>query len=448
MNQHGASGSAVLWAVGRERSFGIPGTGLTAYKAVLPLDSDLLDAESEGAAVNQSGFLERGIPGPKGGKSIWSTSLTTGSILEFLEHLLGQAAKSELTAGIYRYLFEPTRSGADTSFYALLSRSPVLRTWLYGLKLSKLSLSIGDNTEIPVKLEGLIGHGTRMGAPVPAAANTGAYQLGPHLRGTLRDPAAGPVHIQVARVAGGLQFKTEQTNGAPTFPGTAVDIALDAASEAVWQNLQGADGLDLGFWEENRDPLEIIWPGTPADHAALAEGDVFTFQPPGQWAAPPIPSLSGFQRFTSAHWTIALRTVGAAAWSPMRCRKGTLDLSWPISEERGNGSRYPYALLRDGLFAPSLKIERALVDPFFADHAETAVRLEAQLAFTGHQLAPAFRESITFTFASARIDAAKRTAKDAHTIPEEITLVGETTESVAPPLTVEVITTRDWSPTP
>jgi hypothetical protein len=251
----------------------------------------------------------------------------------------------------------------------------------------------------------------------------------------------------VVQVAGGLQFKTEQTPDAPTFPGPVAAIALDAAGEAIWQNLQGANGLDLGFWEENRDPLEIVWPGTAAAHAALAVGDVFTFHPPGQWSDPTVPSLTGHQRFTSAHWTLALRPVGVATWTPMRCRKGELALSWPISEERGNGSRYPYALLRDGLFAPSLKIERALVDPFFADQAESNHRLEAQLAFTGRQLSAAFRESITFTFASARIDAAKRTAKDARTIPEEITLVGETTETLSPPLTVDVITTRDWSPT-
>ncbi len=446
MNRLGATGAAVLWAVGRERSFCIPGTGLSTYKAILPIDSDLLDAETESAAVNQSGFLERGIPGPKGGKSTWSTSLTTGTILDFLEHLLGHVTKSEPAPGIFRYLFEPTRNGVDTSFYALLSRSPVLRTWLYGIKLSKLSLSIGDNTEIPVKLEGLIAHGTRMGPPVAAATNIGTYQLGPHLRGTLRNPAAGSVHVRVEQTAGGLQYKTEQTPDAPTFPGAAVDVALDAAGEALWQNLQGADDLDLGFWEENRDPLEIIWPGTAADHTALAIGDVFTFHPPGQWTDPIIPSLSGNQRFTSAHWTVALRTVGAPAWTPMSCRKGTLELSWPVSEERGNGSRYPYALLRDGLFTPSLKIERALVNPFFADRAESAARLEAQLAFTGRQLTAAFRESILFTFASARIDAAKRTVKDARTIHEEVTLIGETTDTLSPPLTVEVITSRDWAP--
>lgn len=446
MNHLGATGAAVLWAVGRERSFGIPGGPLTAYKAVLPLDSDLLDSATEGAAVNQSGFLERGVPGPKGGKSTWSTSLTTGALLDFLEHLLGAVTKTQLAPAIFRYLFEPTRNGVETSFYALLSRSPVLRTWLYGLKLSKLSLAIGDNTEIPIKLEGLISHGTRMGPSVAAATNTGTYSLGPHLRGALRNPTAGPIHVQVTQVAGGLQFKTEQTPGSPTFPGPAAAVALDAAGEAIWQNLQGADGLDLGFWEENRDPLEIVWPGTAADHATLAVGDVFTFHPPGEWSDPETPPLTGHQRFTSAHWTVALRPIGAAAWTPMSCRKGELSLAWPISEERGNGSRYPYALLRDGLFTPSLKIERALIDPFFADQAETAARLEAQLAFTGRQLDATTRESITFTFAATRIDAAKRVAKDARTIPEEITLVGETTDTLTPPLTVEVITTRDWSP--
>jgi hypothetical protein len=132
----------------------------------------------------------------------------------------------------------------------------------------------------------------------------------------------------------------------------------------------------------------------------------------------------------------------------MRCRKGTLDLSWPITDERGNGSRYPYALLRDGLFAPSLKIERALVDPFFADQAESAARLEAALSFTGRQLTADYRESITVTFAAARIAAAKRSIRDARTIPEEVTLIGETNDAGAPPVTVEVITTRDWTPTP
>jgi hypothetical protein len=413
-------------------------TSLTAYRAVLPLEADLLDAESPGAAVNQSGYLERGVPGPKGGKAVWSVSLNTGSILDFLEHLLGRVTKTTPAPGIYRYLFEPARNGADTSFFALLSRSPVLRTWFYGIKLGKLSLAIGDNTEIPVKLEGLISHGTRMSAPVANPANTGLPGAGPRLRGTLRNPAAGPVHVQVVQVAP-LQFKTEQTPGEPTFPGPAVP-----AEPGLWQNLQGADGLDLGFWDENRDPLEIVWP----DLAGLQENDIFTFHPPGQWTDPVLFPLAGHQRFTSAHWTVALRTAGSSdPWTPMRCRKGTLNLSWPISEERGNGSRYPYALLRDGLFTPSLKLERALVDPFFADQAESNARLEAILAFNGRQLTPDLRESIQVTFATARIATANRSVRDARAIPEEVTLIGETDDTLTPPITIEVISSRDWNPT-
>ena len=250
-------------------------------------------------------------------------------------------------------------------------------------------------------------------------------------------PPPAPSTSRLVQVAP-LQFKTEQTPGEPTFPGPAVP-----AEPGLWQNLQGADGLDLGFWDENRDPLEIVWP----DLAGLQENDVFTFHPPGQWTDPVVIPLAGHQRFTSAHWTVALRTAGSSdPWTPMRCRKGTLDLSWPISEERGNGSRYPYALLRDGLFTPSLKLERALVDSFFADQAEANARLEADLAFNGRQLTADLRESIRVTFATARIAAANRAVRDARSIPEEITLIGETDDTLTPPVTVEIITTRDWSP--
>jgi hypothetical protein len=442
----GATGSSVLWALGLEQAFGVPGSGLNAHKAILPLESDLESAVNESAAVNQSGFLERGVPGEKGGKSTWSLSLTTGTVLEFLEHILGRVIKINPAPGIFKYAFEPSRSGVDTSFYALLSKSPVVRMWLYALKFSKLSLAIGDNTEIAAKIEGMVGHGTRLSAGVPDPANTGTYLLGPHVRGVLRAPGAGPVQVQVTRVVGGLQFKVEQTTLAPTFPGAAVDVALDPDGRAVWQNLQGADGLDLGLWDENRDPLDIIWPGSAADHEDLAIGDTWRFDPPGAWVDPAVPSLSGFQRFTSAHWNISLRTVGAPAFTTMNCRKGDLELSWPVSEERGNGSRYPFAMLRDGLLQPTLKLERALVDPFFADRSERNLRLEAILAFEGAQLNAAHRESIRIVFASARLEDEKRSVKDAKTIPEEVTLVGETNDQGDAPVTVEVTTSRDWTP--
>jgi hypothetical protein len=413
----------------------------------LPIDADLDSKELESKAVNQSGFLETGIPGSKDGKVAFSISLTGGTMLDFLEHIFGGVAKAEPESGVFRYDFEPTRTGADTSFYALFAREPVLIHWLHGIKLGKLTWEIGDNAEIPCKMEGAVSHGTRLGANAAGGGNTGTYSRGPHLRGVLKDRTAGDVWVKVTQVSPVLQFKCEQTTGAPAFAGSAVDVASDANGDAVWQNLQGADGLDLGLWAENRDPLEIIWPGQAADHADLAIGDIFRFRAPGNWVAPAVPVLTGFGRYTSAHWILKLRSAGDSTWTEHRCRKGTVTIDWPINDERGSSSRYAFAQLRDGMFKPSLKLERALLDRFFADRGENRTRLEVELSFLGSQLGTgALRESMTLRFASARIDDEKRSVKDAKTIAEEINLVGETNALGDPPLAVEVITQRDWTP--
>jgi hypothetical protein len=452
-----ATGSAVLWALGPERSFGVPGssdpsTGLTAYRALLPLAADLEPSETGSRAVNPAGFLEPSLPGPIDGKLSWSLPLTAGHLLPFLEHLFGAVTKTTFEDGVHRYLFEPTRTGADTSFYGLYSRPPVLRTWLYGIKLAKLTFEIGDNEEIPVRLDGAISHGTRLSAAEPHPANAGTYRLGPHLRGPLADPAAGDIYLQVIQLDP-LQFKTEQTPGTPTFPGPAVEVALDAANEALWQNLQGATGRDLGYWSENRDPLEVLWPGRPEDHTALAPGDTFRFRAPGTWPDPPLAPLAGHQRFTSAHWLIRARHPGAPAWTEIRARKGTVGIAWPLTAERGNASRYPFALLRDGILQPDLKLERSLLDPTFLDLQEARQPLEIELQFAGRQLgiganggSGAHREGLTFRYPHAEIKAATRDPKAARTIAEEITLVGRTNDTGAPPLTVEVTTHRDWTP--
>jgi hypothetical protein len=441
-----ATGSALLLALGLEPEYGIPGSNLTAYRARLPVKAGLTGQEVPSGAVNPSGVLERGIPGTKGGALELALPLRAGELLEFFEHLFGAAEKTALEPGVFRYTFSPAVPGVDTSFHALYSTPPVERWQLYGIKLGALALDIGDNTEIPVSLKGLIGHGTRLGAAVPGAANTGTYALGPVLRGPLADRAAGDVHVRVTRVAGGLQFKTEQTLGAPTFPGTAVDVVLDPETgRATWQNLQGADGLDLGIWAENKDPLDIVWPGTAADHAELAPGDTFTF--PVSWTDPDVPFLTGHQRFTSAHWVMKLRNAGAAAWATKPVNTGKVSIERAITADRGNNSRYAFAMVRDGLFIPRLELSRKLVDSFFSDKQERHDRLEAQLLFEGRQLGTGeFRESLTFTYASLRIDKAERTPASAKAIEENVELTGETDESGAPPLLLDVITPRDWTP--
>jgi hypothetical protein len=445
-----ATGGNLLLALGLEPEYGVPGTGLIAYRARLPVKAALAGAESPSAAVNPSGFIERGLPGPKGGAIEWSLPLRAGELLEFLEHLFGAVAKTTLEAGVHRYTFTPTSVGVDTSFHALYAAAPVESWWLHGIKLGSLAAEIGDNSEIAVKLQGLLGHGTRLGAAVPGPGNAGTYDRGPCLRGVLRDRAAGDIHVLVTRVDGGLQFKAAQsTAAAPAFGGPdvdAADIVLDPETQrGTWQNLQGADGLDLGLWDEDKDPLEIIWPGSPADHAALAVGNTYRF--PVSWTAPAVPFLTGHQRLTSAHWILKLRTAGSPTWLTKPVNTGKLSISRAVTANRGNSSRYVFGLIRDGRFTPTLELSRKLVDSFFADRAERHERLEGQLLFTGRQLGSGFhREGLTFTFAALRIDAAERTATTERAIEEKLKLTGETNDAGAPPLTVEVITSRDWTP--
>lgn len=449
-----ATGSGVLIGLGREQQYGVPGSsGLLAYRAILPASLELAATEGESGQVNQSGFLEPGVPGARGGEGAeLGLPLSSMLLLEFFEHICGGAEKTVLEAGppaVYKYTFIPTLTGADTSFYGLYSNS-VERSWSHGIKFEGLEMEIGDNEEIPVRLKGVVSHGTRLGAAAPAEANTGTYTAGPHLRGVLRDPSAGAVHLQVSAVAGGLKFKVDQTDGVPAFAGPEVAVVIDPVTGlAAWQNLQGPTGQDLGIWDEgNKDPLEVIFPGAPADHADLEVGDTFTFAAPGTWEAPSLPRLTGFERNTSAHWMARFRSVGAPAWIEKRCRSGKVMLEWPLSVERGNGSRYPFALLRGNeILKPTVEVTRALTDDFFLGRVERSSRIEGQLAFDGRQIGTgAHREGLGITYASLRIEKSERPAKDEKIIEESLSLVAETNADGDPPVTIEVITTRDWTP--
>lgn len=442
-----ATGSSLHFALGKEIEFGVPGGGLLGYRVRLPVKAGLVGAEGASGSVNQSGYVEPGIPSTKGGTLEWGIPLRVGYLPEYLEHILGFAEAETLETGVYRYTFTPRAAGVNTSFYSLYSTPPVERWWLHGIKIGSLDAEIGDNTEIPVKLQGVISHGTRLGAAVPGAGNTGTYTLGPLVRGVLKDRSAD-VHVTITRVVGGVQFKVEQTNGVPTFPGAAVDAILDPESgRGTWQNLQGATGLDLGLWDENKDPLELIWPGEPSDHAGLAVGDTYRF--PVSWADPVVPTLSGHQRMTSAHWQLNLRNIGSPTWISKRVNTGKWSIDWSVSPDRGNLSRYPFGVIRDGRLTPTLELQRTFVDSFFADKVEAHQRLEGQLLLQGRQLGSGLhREGMTLTYASLRLDANERQAANEKAIDEKLKLTGETNEDGDPPLIVQVITSRSWTPTP
>ncbi len=449
-----ATGSAVGVAFGFEQEFGIPGTGgLTAFRAILPVDGELVGQESASAQVNPGGFVERGVPGPKGGELDFGHPLQAAHLLQFFEHFLRAVVKNTVQVGppaVYQYLFEPDITLDPTSFFALIDKPPVDRYFDFGIRFGEMAAEIGDNEEIPVRLKGAASHGTRMGAAVADVANTGTYTLGPQMRGVLKTSSAGRIHVRATQVAPSLQFNIHQTNGVPAFPGAAVDVVYDAETgRALWQNLQDQVGLDLGLWAENRDPLEIVFPGVAADHADIDVGDTWTFEVPGAWQTPALSILSGYQKFTSAHWEARTRAIGAGAWVTRPFRSGSWTLENELEADRGNTSRYAFDQLQTGVLRPTVKATRAFVNRVFADLQERHDRFELQLAFLGRQLGTgAHRESIVLTYPSVGISEGSRPASSAGTIKEEVTLVAETNDAGDPPITIEVITTRDWTPTP
>jgi hypothetical protein len=440
-----ATGSAVLFGLGLEPEYGVPGGILLGYRGILPIKADLVGEESESKAVNQSGLIEPSLPGPKGGKHEFKIPMTVAAMLEFLEHVCRGVEKTQLEVGppaVYQYVFAPDIAGVDTSFFGILTKPPVERWYLHGIKFGSIAAEIGDNAEIPLTIKGEISHGTRLGVAIAEAGNTGTYSLGPHIRGPLKDRTAGSVWVKVTQVAPSLQFKIQQSVALPAFAGVAVDVAIDPeTSRAVWQNVQGHTGADLGIWDVNKDPLEIIFPGAAADHGDIEVGDVWHF--PVTWNDPAVTFLTGYQEFTSAHWQLQLREAGAVDWLVKRVNTGSFELAWAVTPDRGGNSRYPFGITRDGFFTPSVEANRRLADDFFINAAERRIKVQALLSFLGRQIGTGVhRESLTLEIPNGRIDEGTRDAASEKVIPEKVKLTGERDGGA----TVTVITTRNWTP--
>jgi hypothetical protein len=457
MTTRAATGSRSLLGLGLGRTagtvgeYGIPAGALVGYNHVLPLEATLGGAESASGEVNPLGYRRAGIPGPKGGPlANVGIPMITGNLLELLEHIFGSVTKDEPVTDVFTYEFGPTLDGVDTSFWALVAQKPVDIFALYGIKFAQMVTAIGDNTPLVPRLSGMVQHGTRLSPAVPAVANTGTYVLGPWIRGLAAAESAGSIWVRVTSVSP-LQYKVIQSVAAPdgaawTAAATAYDQELDSALNGIWQNLRSSeDELDLGLYDENKDPLELVFPGAAADHADLVVDDTFEFQMPGAWTAPAITALSG-PRFTSAHWITRFRAIGAPAYATERVRTGGITWAWPVEADRGNNSRYPHEILRAGEFAPSITLARSFVSRFFVNLMDRHAQLDVQLAFEGRQLDADHREGLVATYPAAKLTERASNPAAAGVTEETATLVGETNDAGDAPCTVVVTTDRDWTP--
>lgn len=447
-----ASGSRLIVGLGRETLWIEPGEEpLFFHRPVLPFSGFFVRPENPTGEVSTSGWKLPGLPGSVSGPVDFGASFTAAGLLEVAEHVLRGATALELEADeAYLYDFTQDPSAPETTFRVVYGLPPVDRAHLFGVKFSGVTQAMAPNAPIQLRLAGGAAHGTRIGTAVADVGNTGTWIGRPWLRGVMRDAAAGDIHVNITRVIGGIQFKVEVTTGVPTFPGAAVDVLYDADGRAIWQNLQDEAGLDVGIWgASNKDPVEIKFPGTAVEHADMDIGDAWVFPRPGTWADP-VPTYIAGERFTSVHLFVDFRAQGAGVWNELRVDGGNANVvtTWPVSVGYGNSSKYPSAMDRDGDSSMTLQLPRRFRDTFFQAGLEEHDRFELRLRWLGGQIGSAgqWRESVVYEYPAVFISSAAVPASAATSIIETLNLVAEGGPAGEPPVVMQVITPRNWTP--
>lgn len=202
--------------------------------------------------------------------------------------------------------------------------------------------------------------------------------------------------------------------------------------------------VDFGYWDENFDPLEIIFPGTSTDHGDIDSGDAWASDV--DWSDPTATYIDA-QRMTGAHLIFEYRLKGDTTWIAVPIMQATPTLSWPLTPDWSTGSRYYFALDRDQSLAPTLELVRKYRDSVFEEIAESHDRFEARVKWIGQQLGTgAERESIIYEFPSVAVASSNRPIANDQAIQETISLVAEDDPDGDPVVTVTVITDRDWTP--
>ena len=454
-NGTAASGSRILLGMAREARWGEPSSEpLTFRRPVLPFAAEFLRVENPSGEVSPAGWKVAGLPGAVTGPVDLGVSFVAGDSLDLFEHVLRGSTKTELEAGaVWQYDFEQDPFAPETSFRLAYAFPPVDRALVYGVRFSSIAQEIGNNTPIQSRLAGQAGHGTRIGAAVADAANLGTWTGRPWLRGIMADPTAGDIHVRVVRdvAGGGLQFTVEVTDAAPTFPGAPVDVVYSALDgHALWLNLQDEAGRDVGIWSTiNRDPVEILFQGTAADHADIQVGDTWRFPKPLTWPDP-VPTYLAGQRYTSANLLVDYRLPGTADWIELFAdggNVGNVNIGWPATVGSGNASKYPTSMDRDGESVVTLQLVRKFRDLTFQFPLEKHERVELRLRWLGQQIGSHFewRESVVYEFPAVQLTV-NRAVSNPTAIIETIDGVAEGGPAGEPPVLISVITAQDWTP--
>ena len=125
---------------------------------------------------------------------------------------------------------------------------------------------------------------------------------------------------------------------------------------------------------------------------------------------------------------------------------GAWGLENPLTADQGNESKYYNELDRDGILMPTVDCVKRYTDRLFQQFAQEHKRFEMLMAFVGRQLSASYRESITAQYSNVSVQTRKASPANEKAIQETLKLQAETSVDGDVPMTVTVITDRNWTP--
>lgn len=273
----------------------------------------------------------------------------------------------------------------------------------------------------------------------------GAYQL----TGTVTVGAGSP------NVAGtGTLFTRELEAGKTLKIGSESKVIQSITDDDTLvlaaNHTAGASGVrayllneDFGYYDENYDPVDFIFPGDTTDHGDIDIGDRWDFSE--TWSDPVATYLAG-QRFTSAHVLLDWRRQGATTWNPFQVQNGALDCSREVSYSQGTGSRHPFSIDRDGEFMASLQIVRKYTDDTFLEFERSHEPFEMRVRLIGERMGTgAYRESIVFEGGAAQVVSRTAPVAAATAVVETVNIDFNAEADGSAPIVATILTDRDYT---
>lgn len=232
--------------------------------------------------------------------------------------------------------------------------------------------------------------------------------------------------------------------------GSATALTLSATHTAgATDAVILAYNRDLGIYgqdNDNKDPLEVLLPGTTTDHADIDVDDIWVFPLRDEWEDPTPSYDTDHRRLTSAHLVVEYQQVGAATWTPLQVLTANIAPTWPLTLDQGPGSKYPNAIDRDTLSGGTITLVRKLRDAAFDTLVDEHARINLRLTWSTRLIGTTgtYREQIRVTTHSGVTRV--RPAANPQAVQETLTFALQTNAAGSTaPITLEVLTERNYT---